>query len=277
MANVNVLSERNKAIAQMQRLNTEYRGVTPLKFYEPLNLTLANIFSAREKEDVLNIAVAPVHRLGSLADVRIYGVDIQGGYKSTLRGKLPEALNLQNVEDVANNTTITIRAFIIPGKTAITSTSELDAWVTANTYIADEANKRTFFGFPIKEGLVKTTIGEAVFVKYQKNETQSLIFPVEIPVAGMSLALCRERLQNINWETDINGDGHELVPMDDMDKGLNGAGVLCLQISSDGDIHAGRAPAGYAQIQMIAEYTMYETHSGSLANSLPGMYATHAY
>lgn len=278
MANINALSERNTAIRQMQRLNTEYRGVTPLDFYEPLDITLADIFRARAADDVVNIAVGPVHRLGALKSVKFYGLNIQGAYSATtLIGKLPEDLKVPSTEDAENKTKLTIRAFIIPGQTAITSTTELDAWVTKNSYSANQANKRTFFGFPITKGLIKTTIGEAVFIEYEKNKDANLVFPVKIPVAGMSLALCRERLQNINWETDSNALGIDLTPMNNMDDVLNGAGVLCLQISSNGDIAGGRNVEAYANIQMIAEYTMYETHSGSLANSLPGMYATNAY
>lgn len=277
MANINALSERNNAIKQMQRLNTEYRGVTPLDFYEPLDITLADIFRARAAHDVVNIAVGPVHRLGALKSVKIYGLNVQGQYSDNLIGQLPEALKVPGAEDAENNTTLTIQAFIIPGKTAITSTTELDAWVTTNTYPANQANRRTFFGFPITKGLIKTTIGKAVFIKYAKNNDANLVFPVKIPVAGMSLALCRERLQNINWETDSNALGVDLTPMNNMDEVLNGAGVLCLQISSDGDIAGGRNVEEYVNIQMIAKYTMYETHSGSLANSLPGMYATNAY
>lgn len=270
MANVNALSARNEAISKMQKLNTEYRGVTPLKFYEPLNVSLAQVLAA-DNGSVTNIAIGPIHRLGALADLTIGVLHSQGIYIPNNMVEIPAGN-----DDANDNTEFTISAYIIPGKTAITSTDELKAWVSTHKYTEDIANTRTFFGFPIVTGLIKTTIGRASFVKLTKR--QKVVFtPVAIKIAGCTLALCRERLSNINWTTDSNDDGINLTPMDNDDNLLNGAGVLCVEIKSPvGAIDAARRN-DMDDYQLVAEYTMFETHSGSLANSLPGMYATNSY
>lgn len=271
MANLNALSARNDAISKMQKLNTEYRGVTPLKFYEPLNVTLAEVLST-DDGSVTNIAIGPIHRLGALADLTIGVLHKQGVYIPDNTVEIPMSNN-----DTNDTTEFTISAYIIPGKTAITSIAELSAWVTSNRYSEAIGNKRTFFGLPIEAGLITTTIGKASFVKLAKGE-KAVFNPVTIKIAGCSLALCRERLSNINWTTDSNEEGVNLTPMDNDDNLLNGAGVLCVEIKSPGGAIGNERQEGQvANYQLVAEYTMFETHSGSLANSLPGMYATNSY
>lgn len=271
MADLNILSARNEAIRKMQKLNTEYRGVTPLKFYEPLNVSLGEVLMA-DNGSSTNIAIGTIHRLGALADLTISVLHKQGQYIPGDTVEIPESEN-----DVNGTTEFTISAYIIPGKTAITSPAELRAWVAAHKYMRAKANTRTFFGFPIENELIKTTIGKASFVKLTKGAGGSFK-PVAIKIAGRSLALCRERLSNINWETDTNAEGINLSPMDNDDNLLNGAGVLCVQIQSpNGALGGERHEEALNNYQLVAEYTMFETHSGSLANSLPGMYATNSY
>lgn len=273
MAITGYLSAWNEATTKGQFVNTEYRGVTPLKFYEPLNITLRDVFQ-NDNQDQTIIAIAPISVLGAVEYIRIYAISSQGGYTS-----LDEAVTIEANGEEDKDHTFEIEAFIIPGKTSITQ-DELTSFVKANALPETINNTRTFFGFPCTKGMLPTTIASANFIR-MTQKVNTFFKEVKLQCAGRSLALCRDRLSNMAWKTDSNELGIKLTGLDEnIRKTLKngGAGMLCVRIvSDDGELSDERKPENFARYNLVAEYSVFETHSGSISNGLPGMYSRKSY
>ena len=274
----NKLSARDLAIQKCQEVNTEYRGVIPRKFYEPLDVTMNEVMGSTTLNP-LNISVAPVSLLGGLEYIKIYAVSKQGAYSSNT-----SVIDIPGNEEENTDHTWAVSAFIIPGKTAIVDPNELSNFIQNNSCDINVANTRTFFGFLMNQGGIVTTIAQGTLLKTTQKQVAKFS-SVELKCAGMSLALNREKLSNMAWQTDTNGEGKNLNPLTKIQQQTidalqsGGAGMLCLQIqrTSEGELNKARIPENFENWQLVAEYSMFDTHSGSMKNLLPGQYGRRRY